>query len=173
MLSTLNPQSARPTYAKATAGRQRKLVLPGECGLCAMTTIAGARDRLPGHDEDDVLALIEETGDLSWAWNIGLGDAREIRLLTKCVEHFAATGAELDWEFDRVLKAILHGYKKPFIGGTHLQILFNCSSTHVINLIEADVLAVLPGTSWNTGPKGTPLVALESFVGMLKTRRVP
>jgi hypothetical protein len=176
-------------------GRQTKIVLPGECGLCAMTTVAGARDRLPGHDEDDVLALIEETGGLTWAWNIGrvngetphaagLGIAREIRILTKCVEHFAKTGKGLDWTFERVLKEVLRGYKKPFITGTRLQIILNCSSTHIMNLLNSELrtpnaahrtpnseLRLVPGTSWTTGPAGSPLIVTESFIEFLKARQ--
>jgi hypothetical protein len=148
-----------------------------------MTTVAGARDRLPGHDEDDVLALIEETGGLTWAWSIGLSYTREIRILTKCVEHFAKTGKGLDWTFERVLKEVLRGYKKPFITGTRLQIILNCSSTHIMNLLNSELrtsdakhwtpnseLRIVPGTSWTTGPQGSPLIVTATFVEFLKAR---
>jgi hypothetical protein len=160
-----------------SAATQRKIVLPGELTLCAMTTVAGARDRLPGHNEDDVLALIEETGGLTWAWNIGLipsrgSAAREIRILTKCIEHFVSTGKGLDWTFEQVLRRVLRGFNKPFITGTRLQIIMNCSSTHVINLIVDGALRVVPGTSWNEGPAGSPLVVTESFVRFLEARKI-
>ena len=135
-----------------------------------MTTIAGARDRLPGHDEDDVLALIEETGGLTWAWNIGLGEAREVRILTKCVNYFAAHGKPLNWDWPQVKDEILRGWSKPFIPGTRLQIILNCSSTHIINLIEGREMKVMPGTSWNTGPAGSPLIQTASFWEFLQRR---
>jgi hypothetical protein len=150
-------------------------VLPGEKVFCPMTTIAGVRDRIAGLDEDDVLAQIEETGGLAWAWNIAsdLSGAREVRVLTRCVEHFSTTGKPLKWSFERVLDEIFAGFDKAFLQGTRVKLMLNCSSTHVINLILAKALKTVPGTSWNTGPAGSPVITRESFVQFLNDRRLP
>jgi hypothetical protein len=134
---------------------------------CPMTTLAGVRERLLGQN---VLALIEETGDLPWAWNIGLGRAREIRVLAAGVDHFARTGRAIKWDWRRVLQEIFRCCDKPFLTGTHVRHILNCSSCTVMNLIRAEALKPLPGTSWQTGWAGSPLISCESFVAFLETR---
>jgi len=61
---------------------------------------------------------------------------------------------------------------KPFIKGTRLQNILACSKQLVIDLIEADELTVLPGTKWNRGRNGTPLIQKDSVVRFLKARRL-
>jgi len=151
---------------------QRKLILTDE-SLCPMITIEGARERLPGHDEDDILALIEE-GAIEFAWNIGLGERREVRMLKRAVEFCAATGGarRLNWSDARVAAEVLKGSDKPWIEGVRLKLLLNCSSTQVISLVEAKALAVMPGTSWDRGPGNSPQISTESFKRFLVTRRI-
>lgn len=152
--------------AVASAARE----VPGAAGgrfAPPMTTLAGARDRLPGHN---VLALIEETGQLSWAWNIGLGRAREIRVLTACIDHFARTGRELRWEWRRVVQEVFRGCDKPFLTGTHARYVLNCSPRLITKLVEAEALKTLPGTAWGTGSCGSPLISCESFLEFLRGR---
>jgi hypothetical protein len=132
-----------------------------------MTSLTGARAWLGGRD---VMAMIEESGELSWAWNIGMGRARSVRLLTAGVEHFARTGRPLDWDWRRVLEEIFRGCHKPFLTGTEAQRILNCSSTLVMNLVRAGALNLLPGTQWQAGRAGSPLIGCESFVGFLEQR---
>lgn len=155
------------------AARQTKMILPGEKVFCPMTTVSGVRDRIAGLDEDDVVALIEETGELTHAWNIGLGGSSERRILTRCVEHFARTGRPLILSQAQVLKEIFAGYDKPFLTGTRVRLILNCGSTHIINIVEAGDLSTVPGTSWNTGPNGSPLITRESFIAFLNGRKLP
>ena len=137
--------------------------------LPPMTTLAGARARLPGHD---VMALIEETGQLPWAWNIGLGRAREIRVLTATLDHFARTGRGLRWEWRRVVEEIFRGCDKPFLTGRRVGYILNCSRAFMMKLVEADALQPLPGTGWQRGWAGSPLISCDSFVEFLRARSV-
>lgn len=132
-----------------------------------MTTLAGARDRLSGYD---IMALVEETGQLPWAWNIGLGRAREIRVLAACVDHFARTGRGLRWEWRRVVEEIFRGCDKPFLTGRQARYILKCSPPYVMRLIENESLKLLPGTGWQRGWAGSPLISCESFVEFLRAR---
>ena len=68
---------------------QRKLVLDDRPTL-ALATVETARLQLVGHDEDDIKALWEE-GMILYAWNIGLGEAIEARLLPDSIAHYQRT----------------------------------------------------------------------------------
>lgn len=158
-----------------TAMLQRKFPLADKT-LCPVLDIAGARSALPGHDEDDVLALIED-GSLEWAWNIALvvgeGIRKEPRILKVCVENYLSTAGSrpLNWSEARAFREFLRG-DKPFVYGTELRLLWNCSSTHIIALIEAKELKVQPGTTWDRGPGNSPLITRASVEGFLKRRRM-
>jgi hypothetical protein len=169
------------------ATHQRKMILPGEEVFCPLTTISGARDRLAGHDEDDVMALIEQDKSLPWAWDISLSHAlrqrvtrdfgnfppaAEVRILTQCVVHYQRTLKPLAWPWREVLADVLRGYKKPFITGKIISLVLNCSSSHVINLVRAKILKVVPNTDWGTGPKGSPLIVTKSFEDFLAERLI-
>ena len=162
-----NPQSAI---------QQRKLVLNDRPTL-ALATVETARQALPGHDEDDIKALWEE-GFLLYAWNIGLGEAIEARILPDCIEHYQRTlGSRPDPRTEtQVTAALLKAMRvehKPYVPVSAVRLLLNCSSTQVYNLIEAKLLKVQPGTTWTTGPNGSALVSVESFKTFLQTRRLP
>jgi hypothetical protein len=151
---------------------QRKMILPGEATRCVLLDIRGVRCRLPGHDEDDVLALIEQDGVLPWAWNIGLGTAREIRVLASCVDHYAETGKRIKLPWRDVLAEIFIGITKPFISGKEARMILNCSSTQISNFLNASELKPLAGTNWTTGPKGSAIISCESFAEFLASRFV-
>jgi hypothetical protein len=157
----------------ATA-RQTKMILPGEVARCVMLDIKGVRSELPGHDEDDVLALIEQTGSLPWAWNIaprvGPGIAREIRVLKSCVKTYAETGKRLKLQWRDALDEIFFGCNKPFLTGKEVKLVLNCSPSTVSNLLKATEIKPLPGTNWTTGPKGSALISCESFTDFLLRR---
>jgi hypothetical protein len=153
---------------------QRKLPLD-ETPALVLADVAAARMALPGHDEDDILAMIED-GQLAYAWNIGLGTAREIRIYPPCVEHYRRTGGSR--QFNPAEPAVLaellsRNGEKPFIKSSVLRLILNCGSTHLINLIEAKALRVVPNTTWGTGPNGAALVTIDSLKTFLQTRRLP
>lgn len=154
------------------AARQTKMILPGEVSRCVMLDIKGVRSRLPGHDEDDVLALIEEDGLLPWAWNIGLGEAREIRVLASCVDHYAATGKRAKLQWRDVLAEIFSGINKPYLTGKEARITVCCGSNMISRLLNATEIKPMAGTNWTPGPKGSALISCESFAAFLLRRFV-
>ena len=157
---------------------QRKFVLTDQPVL-ALATVHHARSLLPGHDEDDILALIED-GSLLYAWDIRGGDvsspaSREIRILPACIEHYRLTGGHRPFpKSDHQVEAdlLFNLGSKTFTTSRRLALVLNCSSTHVINLIEARQLAVLPNTTWGTGPNGAALVTIESVKTFFSSRRI-
>jgi hypothetical protein len=137
--------------------------------------IEGAK-HLVDVSEDELLALIED-GRVSHAWHIGLGSLhREVRILRRSLDNYLARldGAKVTdpTDFEALTLLLPPGHTKPFLTGTDIQRALNCVSTHVINLIEARALVLQPGTSWTTGPAGSPLVTVSSFAQFLKTRRL-
>jgi hypothetical protein len=163
-----------------TSTAQRKMILPGEATRCVLLDIRGVRSRLSGHDEDDVLALIEQDGLLPWAWNIGIEHpprfkhAMEIRVLSSCVDHYAATGKRVKAQWREVLAEIFVGITKPFITGKEARLILNCSSTQISNFLTTTPpeLKPLAGTNWTTGPKGSAIISCESFAEFLSRRFV-
>lgn len=134
--------------------------------------------------EDEVISLIDQ-GLLSHAWNIGLGARREIRLLRRCIDAYAAwcanprTGRRGLPDTGSIANdAVIHlsllppGHDKPFLTNGQIQRALNCVSDHVLNLIAAKELAQLPDTKFGRGPAGSALVTLASFQQFLKSRRL-
>lgn len=164
------------------ATTQRKLVLDDQPTL-VLAGIDTARLYLAGHDEDDVLCLIEE-GFIAHAWNIALSNSdetrREIRIWPDCITWYSRTQGKGQYPkteaqvFDQLFahrQSELPAAQRH-ITSTRLRLILNCSSTHIISLIESKQLSVLPGTSWSTGPNGAALVTLNSITAFLKSRRL-
>lgn len=148
------------------ASAQRKLILPGETPTKVLLTVEAARVQLPGHTEDDILGLIEE-GQIEWAWNIGLGETREIRIWPESLDRLLNPKVPCCAD---PAASMLSG--KPFVRGHLLRLLWNCSSTHVCNLVRCGQLTVVPGTRWGTGPQGSPVITSPSVTAFLHARRV-
>lgn len=118
----------------------------------------------------EVTALLDG-GDLI-GWNIATGEARrEIRVLTDSLAHYQRTLGSRPYPFEegKVLRLILP-HDKPALSGVEIQRAFNCDSGHVINLIEAKLLKIVPGTDWQRGPGGSPSVTRTSVIEFLKRR---
>jgi hypothetical protein len=177
MTSVIENRKSKIENARPSTG-QRKLVLDDQL-YRPLITIESARSSLPGHDEDDIIALIDE-GFIPWAWNIALKPgrmARELRLLPECVEHYRRTygsrGVAIDahlTSIDRVIAHLLKFHDKPFILSTDIRLILNCGSTHVTNLVDAKVLKQLPGTDYRRGPNGAACVTRESLEQFLTAR---
>lgn len=154
---------------------QRKLVLDDRPTL-VLATVSSARHYLPGHDEDDILALIEEFGFIAFAWNIALTKtaSREIRIFPGCLEWYARTHGRGQYSRteDQVFADLLAPIRQDFIKGKTLGLILNCSGTHIINLIEARLLTLQSGTSWSAGRNGTPLITVASAKQFLTSRRL-
>ena len=143
-----------------------------------LATVCAARYVLPGLDENAILALVEE-GQLLYAWNIGLGAAREMRIYPPCLTHYACTAGarpfpETDDQVIAAMLGTLHvTTSAAWVTGRMLSLLFNCGSTQIINMLDARLLKLLPGTGWKTGPNGSPHITVDSLKQFLITRRLP
>jgi len=160
---------------------QRKLVLPGERTTLVLATVASAREQLPGHTEDDVTALIEE-GHLLHAWNIGLGQARDIRIWPECISHYLRTAGSqpstinhqpstrrYPRTLDQVIAQMLQT-NKPYLTSSQLRLLLNCGPTHILHLVEAGALSLMPGTTYTRGPQGAALITIQSLKAFFQNR---
>jgi len=150
-----------------TTARQTKMLLPGEKTRCVLLDIRGVRARLHDHDEDEVLGLIENEMVLPWAWNIGLGSLREIRVLASCVDYYARTGKRIKISWREVLAEIFTGITRPYLKGRETRLILNCGSDTVTRLLKAGELRPWAGTTWNRGRNGSALISSESFVDFL------
>ena len=142
----------------------------------ALVSLETVISELVDYDEDEVLVLIFEHFALGPAWNVASRNAtrRELRVLMKCVRFFKEVGGNRPQPKiarAELLDLILPGHNKPFFTGIELQAILNCKGSHVINLIEERSLAVMPGTTWQRGRGGSPVVSRASTVAFLKTRQ--
>ncbi len=185
MPSTLNPTSRiqNPVSSGGPhASGQRKLVLD-DLPRCVLATVETARLQLPGHDEDDILALVDE-GYLPWSWNIALDPksmSRELRIFPDCVLHYKTTVGKQPFPItglDQLVRQhLLRGHDKPFLPSTLVKLILNCGATHVTNLIDAKQFSCLPlggggraPALYRRGPNGAALITRQSFVKFLETR---
>jgi hypothetical protein len=165
------------TALQAPKQTQRKMLLDDRPTL-ALATVETARHALPGHDEDDILALVEE-GQLLYAWNIAAcGDEgrRELRIYPECIEHLKNHPKKgypkTEHQVAAAIRTACKGGDKPFVTGRALRLVLNCGINLITDLLNAKALSVLPGTSWTTGPNGSALITVESLEQFLKERRV-
>lgn len=156
-------------------GSQTHMTMPAETRE-AMMTVETVRYFLRSFafDEDDVVASVS-SGDLV-AWNIGtvigLDKRRELRVWGPSAEHYLATGGSRPrkWNWTEVLASFFPPSDKPWITGLELQHAFNCGANHITRLIETRDLALVPGTSFQPGPNGSPTIRRESVLQFLADR---
>lgn len=136
--------------------------------------IATARAML--NVESDAIRELYQTGDIAWAWDIGLGrEHQEVRLLTRSVNGYATTqekcglGGE---SVESVIAHILAREHKPWVEGVHLKFLLDCERWLIMDLVRQCELLLLPKTSYTTGPNGSPKITRESVIKFLKQRRI-
>jgi hypothetical protein len=139
--------------------------------MMSIEAAKGALDR----DEDGVVALI---GTWLIGWDIATPGSgrREWRMLTRSVSlaaRFLDTRQRPpQWIWDEVLGLVLLRLltDQPRITGVEIQHSLNCSSTHVMHLIQCEALKLLPGTTYGKGRGHSPLIARESFADFLRAR---
>ena len=126
-----------------------------------------------GISEDAVLALIDD-GKIRWAWNFSAqsSHARFVRVLTRSLLAYQQPGLDQPKAIEAVADLLLPLTSKLTgkVKGTTLQVAFNVSSTHVINLVAA---GMLEARTWKRGPNGSPVIARASVVRLLGERRLP
>lgn len=139
--------------------------------MMSMEAAKGALDR----NEDGVVALI---GTWLIGWDIATPGSgrREWRILTRSVS-LAARFLETNqrppqWIWNEVLGLVLLRLltDQPGIAGVEIQRSLNCSSTHVMHLIQCEALKLLPGTTYGKGRGRSPIIARESFTDFLRAR---
>jgi hypothetical protein len=136
-----------------------------------MEAAKGALDR----DEDELVALI---GTWLIGWDIATPGSgrREWRILTRSVSLGASFLGRNErpplWVWGDVLGLIFLPLitHRPCMTGVEVQHSLNCSSTHVMRLIESEALKLLPGTAYGKGRGRSPFVTCESFAQFLRAR---
>jgi len=139
--------------------------------MMSMEAAKGALDR----DEDGVVALI---GTWLVGWDIATPGSgrREWRILTRSVSIAARFLEKKEWPpqwiWNEVLGLVLLRLitDQPGVAGVEIQHSLNCSSTHVMRLIDCSALKLLPGTSYGKGRGRSPMVMRESFADFLRAR---
>ena len=93
----------------------------------------------------------------------------ELRVLTKSIEFFRATGGkkyhELEWE--KIFRLVVP-HKKPVVTGLEIRRAMLCDRGHVENLVNAGQLVALKKSQ--PGPGGSWTISRESFENFLKGR---
>ena len=134
-------------------------------------------------DAWEIEPLLERRGEKPTAYgrligfNIAVDETgrRELRFLTESLEHFLAslTNPKLcpyypTWP--QILKLVLP-HDKPVITGVELSAALNCDSQHVLNLLDARLLKLVPGSDpMRRGPNGSPALTRASFEDFLDRR---
>jgi hypothetical protein len=137
----------------------------------------GAAKGILDVSEDEILAMIDERLALI-AFDVATpgSERRELRILTHSVAEFLHDNPDNDPCYhtmtppSEALRLVLPSHSKPFFTGIELQRAFNCSSDHIISLIEAKALKLVPGSRYQPGPGGSPCITRESVVAFLKAR---
>lgn len=125
-------------------------------------------------NEDSIKDLFER-GDLI-AWNIGdvKAERRELRLWAPAVDEYNTKFGQKPRRFlwTDIVRSLLPASNKTWVDGLHLRFALNCGSTHVMNLIDAGALTLVPGSSYRRGSGGSPQILTSSFERFLTERLV-
>lgn len=132
--------------------------------------------RLParGHLENPgIIDLIDDYQALV-SFNIAVdarGARRELRILTRSIEHYKATQGfrPLNLSWDQIVKLILP-HDKPALTAVEAAGVLVCKT--VMPLVETKQLLTVRGTDWQRGPGGSASITRESFIAFLLKRRV-
>lgn len=139
--------------------------------MMSMEAVKGVLDR----DDYGIISLVG-TWLVSWDIAVPGVSRRERRILSRSVSLAAkflnTSRRPHKWKWSEVLELIFpEASEAPsWQSGVEIQRLFNCSSRHVIRLVECEELKLVPGTTYGNGPDGSPLVTRESLVRFLGER---
>jgi len=135
--------------------------------LLPVQTCMAAVDR----GEDYVLSLIEE-GKISWAFDFRgpkTGRRSMVRVFTASLsDHMNGTELWKFKDFPCVFNEIF-GSSGETIAATMVAARWNCSATHVMNLVASRCLAA--GT-WRRGPNGSARITRRSLFDFVRIRRM-
>lgn len=137
----------------------------------ALVSLDVVKTELMDYTEDQILTFVFAMSNglpmLGPVWNIATEKAKraERRVLMACVREFKAGKVPARLTKAQCLEAILP-HAKPFLTGMELQRAFNCSSTHIMNLIAEERLATV-NREWHPGRNGSPLITHASVIQFL------
>jgi len=124
----------------------------------------------------ELVAMIE-SGELAWAWDIGLGNnRRELRILGHCVVEkqtgkIKEIGATRNLALPEVIDLILPATRQT-MRGRELQRLFLTNPDTIRQLRIAGELERVPENLPKHGPNASPRYTRESLVKFLTKRRI-
>ena len=121
-------------------------------------------------DADQVRELCELGVFISFDIAVDLDSRCEMRVLTKSIDFFRATGGkkyhELEWP--QIFRLVVP-HRKPVVTGLEIRRALICDRGHVENLINAGELTALKKSQ--PGPGGSWAVSRDSFENFLKARK--
>ena len=142
--------------------------------LAAVETAKGLLDLT----EDEIGNLVDDGQLVAFDIRMPEAERRELRILTASIAEFQRDNPDRsecyvsqicpDVAIKTVLAAVKHD--KPYLTGLEIKRLLNCGRQHVINLIEARALILLPGTTYRPGPNGSPVVGRVTLTAWLTQR---
>jgi len=123
------------------------------------------------------LNALVDSGEIPWAFDLGVGRNRtELRILACCVVERAtgpipAIGATRNLNLPEVVDLILPKTRETLFG-TELQRLFNASPDLIRDLAHAGEIKQLSGPLPAVGPNSSPRFTRASLVKLLENRRI-
>jgi hypothetical protein len=120
-------------------------------------------------DAQQVRELVEQRVLIGFNIGVNGGGRLQLRVLTRSVEFFRATGGrkyhELEW--NNIFR-LLAPHERPVVTGVEIRRVLLCDRGHVENLILAGQLVAVKKSKW--GPRGSWSVSRESYAGFLERR---
>lgn len=122
-------------------------------------------------DAHEVEDLVDQGSLIALNIALSINGRRELRILTRSIEHYRAACAarKLELTIEQIL-ALMIPHSKPVIYGTEIDAALNCDPVHRQRLIHAEIDLLASTTSWRAGPGGSPTVTREAFAAFLKRR---
>jgi hypothetical protein len=118
-----------------------------------------------------------QSGEVPWAWNIGLGHSRkELRILGLSIVELQSgpirgIGSTRNFGLPEVAGLILPKTRET-LRGRELQMLFQCNPDTIRHLHDAGELDRVPEKLDKHGPNSSPRYTKASLVRFLETRRI-
>ena len=118
-----------------------------------------------------------ESGEISWAWNIGMGNTRqEIRILGHCVVELQTgpingIGSTRNLKLPEVINLILPKTRQT-LRGRELQRLLLCNPDTIRKLHQAGDLEKVAETIAKVGPDSSPRFTRAGLIRFLEKRRL-
>jgi len=119
-------------------------------------------------DRDEALQLVE-SGRIEFAFDIGIGETREIRVLSLSIFDFISGKQRQEW--GQIAKFI-HPPERAILTPAQIQTVWSCKDEHVRNLLRAGLLSVQAGSQMRRGPNGAAKIIRTSALEFLKQRRL-